>query len=138
MKAKSIKGKTKGEIKDILDKNMADGFQPTVAIMLLGNDNERDAMAKLFTEKSIQIFGTSTGDNFLDGEIESGSNIILLLDIRSDYFEIEIKGTTDGSIKEIAEQIGRSALSKFKKPAFLVVSGGLTVDGDEIIEGIEN
>ena len=138
MKAKSIKGKTRGEIKDALDKSMADGFQPTAAIIFLGNDNEQEAITTLFTEKRIQVFGASTGDNFLDGEIESGSTIILLLDIKSDCFQIAIKGTTEGSIKEIAEQIGRSALSKFKKPAFLVVSGGLTVDGDEIIEGIES
>ena len=134
MKAKSIKGKTRGEIKDALDKSMADGFQPTAAIIFLGNDNEQEAITNLFTEKRIQVFGASTGDNFLDGEIESGSTIILLLDIKSDCFQIAIKGTTEGSIKEIAEQIGRSALGKFKKPAFLVVSGGLTVDGDEIIE----
>jgi hypothetical protein len=138
MKAKSIKGKTAEEIKDALEKNMADGFQPTLAVVFLANENERIAVTELLSQKGIQIFGASTGDNFTDGEIESHTIVLLLLDIDPAYFHLVIKGADEGTIKEIAEQIGRSALMKFKKPAFLVVSGGLAVDGDEIIAGIES
>jgi len=138
MKAKSIKGKTTEEIKLALEKNMADGFQPTLAVFLVANDNERNGVTELLSKKGIQIFGASTGDNFTDGEIESQSIVLLLLDIDPAYFQLAIKGTDEGTIKEIAEKIGRSALKKFKNPAFLVISGGLAVDGDEIIAGIES
>jgi hypothetical protein len=138
MKAKSIKGKTTEEIKETLEKNMADGFQPTLAIVFMANDNERTGVAELLSKKGIQIFGASTGDNFTDGEIESQSIVLLLFDIDPAYFQLAIKGTDEGTIKEIAEQIGRSALTKFKNPAFLVIAGGLAVDGDEIITGIES
>ena len=137
MKAKSIKGKTAEEIKEALEKNMADGFQPTLAVFLVANDNERNGVTELLSKKGIQIFGTSTGDNFTDGEIESQSIVLLLLDIDPAYFQLAIKGADEGTIKEIAEQIGKSALRKFENPAFLVMSGGLAVDGDEIIAGIE-
>ena len=138
MKAKSIKGKTAEKIKEALEKNMADGFQPTLAVVFMANDNERIAVTELLLQKGIQIFGASTGDNFTDGEIESHTVVLLLLDINPAYFQLAIKGADEGTIKEIAEQIGKSALAKFKKPAFLVVSGGLAVDGDEIIAGIES
>jgi hypothetical protein len=138
MKAKSIKGKTAEEIKETLEKNMADGFQPTLAIVFIADDNEREAIAKLLSEKEIQIFGASTGSNFIDEDIESGATVILLLDIKPAYFRLEIKGSKTNTIKENAEQIGNAALASFKKPAFLTISGGLTTDGDEIIEGIEN
>jgi hypothetical protein len=138
MKAKSIKGKTAEEIKEALEKNMTDGFQPTLAVVFMANDNERNGVTELLSKKEIQIFGASTGDNFTDGEIESHTIVILLLDIDPAYFQLVIKGADEGTIKEIAEQIGTSALTKFKKPAFLVVSGGLAVDGDEIIAGIES
>jgi len=138
MKAKSIKGKTAEEIKEALEKNMADGFQPTLAVVFMANENERAAVTELLSQKGIQIFGASTGDNFTDGEIESHTIVLLLLDIDPSYFQLEIKGADEGTIKEIAEQIGKSALTRFKKPAFLVVSGGLAVDGDEIIAGIES
>ena len=138
MKAKSIKGKTAEEIKEALEKNMADGFRPTLAVVFMANENERTGVTELLSQKGIQIFGASTGDNFTDGEIESHTIVLLLLDIDPAYFHLVIKGADEGTIKEIAEQIGRSALMKFKKPAFLVVSGGLAVDGDEIIAGIES
>ena len=138
MKAKSIKGKTTEEIKQALEKSTADGFQPTLVVFLVANDNERNGVTELLSKKGIQIFGTSTGDNFTDGEIESQSIVLLLLDIDPAYFQLAIKGTDEGTIKEIAEKIGRSALQKFKNPAFLVISGGLAVDGDEIIAGIES
>ena len=138
MKAKSIKGKTAEEIKEALEKNMADGFQPTLAVVFMANENERAAVTELLSQKGIQIFGASTGDNFTDGEIESHTIVLLLLDIDPAYFHLEIRGADEGTIKEIATQIGKTALTIFKKPAFLVVSGGLAVDGDEIIAGIES
>jgi len=138
MKARSIKGKTSEEIKEALEKSMTDGFQPTLAVVFMANDNERIAVTELLSQKGIQIFGASTGDNFTDGEIESNSIVLLLLDIDPAYFQLAIKGTDEGTIKEIADQMGKSALRKFKNPAFLVISGGLAVDGDEIITGIES
>ena len=138
MKAKSIKGKTAEEIKAALEKNMAEGFQPTLAVVFMANDNERIGVTELLSQKGIQIFGASTGDNFTDGEVESHTIVILLLDVDPAYFQLAIKGVDEGTIKEIAEQIGKTALMKFKKPAFLVISGGLAVDGDEIIAGIES
>jgi hypothetical protein len=138
MKAKSIKGKTAEEIKDALEKSMADGFQPTVAIVFIADDNEREGIVEFLSEHEIQIFGASTGGNFIDEDIESGATVILLLDINPNYFQLEIRETDTGFTKENAEQVGKAALKSFKKPAFLVISGGLTADGDEIIEGIEN
>ena len=137
MKAKSIKGKTTEDIGAALKKSMADGFRPTVAVVFIADDSEQKNIVKLLSSKEIQIFGASTGDNFVDGEIESHAIVILLLDIDRASFQLSIKGTDEGNTREIAEQIGKAALNKFKKPAFLVVSGGLLVDGDEILEGIE-
>jgi hypothetical protein len=68
MKAKSIKGKTAKEIKEALEKNMADGFQPTLAVVFMANENERAAVTELLSQKGIQIFGASTGDNFTTGK----------------------------------------------------------------------
>jgi len=138
MKAKSIKGKTDEEIKTALEKSMADGFMPTIAVVLIEDEKERDTISKLLTEKGIKIFGASTGSNFTDGEIETGATVILLLAVNPSYFKIEIKDSGNGSTKETAEQIGSAAKDTFRKPAFIILSGGLTADGDEIIEGIEN
>lgn len=138
MKARSIKGKTTAEIKTILEANMADGFQPTLAIVFIEADNEREAIAKLLSEKNIAIFGCSTGSNFTDGEIENDTIVIMLLDVNPSFFKVVLKESIDNSTKNTAEEIGKAAKEAFDQPAFLVVSGGLAADGDEIIDGIEN
>jgi hypothetical protein len=138
MKAKTIKGKTANEIKLELESNMNDGYKPTLAIIFTAEENELDAIRNLFTEKKIQIFGASTGTNFTDGEVDHDSILIMLLDMSPEYFRIEIRGAESGSTKNKAEQIGAAAKAAFSKPAMLIMSGGLTADGDEIIEGIES
>jgi len=137
MKAKSIKGKTAEEIITALEKSMADGFSPTVAVVFIAADNEREAICSAFTKKGIQIFGASSGGNFIDEEIESDAIVVLLLAIDPANFLLKITAAMHGDKTEIAEQIGKAGLAKFSKPSFLVISGGITTDGDEIIEGIE-
>jgi hypothetical protein len=138
MKAKSIKGKTAAEIKAELETSMADSFKPTVAVVFIAVEPELAPIRTLFTEKGIQIFGASSGTNFTDGDVQHDAIVILLLDINPDYFRLEIRGTEAGTTKDKATQIGKAALAAFKKPAMLIMSGGLTSDGDEIIEGIES
>lgn len=138
MKAKSIKGKNAAEIKTALEKSMTDWFTPTVAIVFLEADLAHEEICSVLSEKGIQIFGASTGSNFTDGEIETSSVVVLLLDIKQEYFQLKLATTEKGTIKEFAEEIGRAGLEAFRKPAFLIVSGGITADGDEIVDGIEN
>jgi hypothetical protein len=138
MKAKSIKGKNAIEIKVALEKNMTDGFRPTVAIVFLEADIAHEEVCAVLSGKEIQVFGCSTGSNFTDGEIESGSVVILLLEMNQEYFQLKMVTAEKGTIKECAEEIGRAGIAAFRKPAFLIASGGITSDGDEIVEGIEN
>jgi len=137
MKAKSIKGKTASEIKSALDSTMNNGYRPTVAVVFIAVDNELEVIRKLFTEKGIQIFGSSSGGNFIDEEVEADAIVVLLLDINPEYFLVKILAADHSNKTKIAEQIGKDGLAKFSKPSFLIVSGGITTDGDEIIEGIE-
>jgi len=138
MKAKSVKGKTAGEIKAALEANITNEFKPTLATVFISAENERETVCKILSEKNIQIFGSSTGAEFTDGELETDSIVILLLDINPNYFYLKLIESSPGTTKETAEQIGSFGLSKFKKPAFLIVSGGLSTDGDEIAEGIKS
>jgi hypothetical protein len=118
-------------------KNMADGFQPTLAVVFMANENERTAVTELLSQKRIQIFGASTGDNFTDGEVESHTIVLLLLDIDPAYFQLAVKGADEGTIKEIAEQIGKSALRNLKTCNLCCIRRA-GCDGDEIIAGIES
>lgn len=138
MKAKSIKGKNSAEIKAALEKSMTDSFAPTVAIVFLEADMAHEEICSVLSEKGIQIFGASSGSNFTDGEIESNSVVVLLLEIKQEYFQLKLATAEKGTTKESAEEIGRAGMAAFHKPSFLIVSGGITSDGDEIVDGIES
>lgn len=136
MKAKSIKGKSTEEIKAALTESMTDGFKPTLAIVFLSVKQDIEAISKLLDEKDIQIFGATTAGEFMDGEIEEGSIVIMLLDMNPAYFKMEFLETSLEKTFEDAEKMGTIGKEIFTNPAFIIATGGIFIDGDKIIEGI--
>ena len=106
MQAKSIKGKSTEEISSALTESLADGYHPTLAIVFLSVKQDREAISKLLDEKGIQIFGATTAGEFIDGEIEAGSIVIMLLDMNPNHFKIEFLETSPESALEDANKLG--------------------------------
>ncbi len=138
MKAKSIKGKSPEEIKNALTESLSDGFKPTLAIVFLSVKQDREAISRLLDEKGIQIFGATTAGEFIDGEIEDGSIVVMLLDINPAYFKIEFLETGNSSVYEMAKKLGAAGKNTFVRSAFIIASGWINIDGEEIIKGIED
>lgn len=115
---------------------MSDSFRPTLAIVFLSVKQDREAISKLLNEKDIQIFGATTAGEFIDGEIESGSIAIMLLDMNPAYFKIEFIETSREAAFEDASKLGITGKETFDKPAFIIATGGVALDGEDIVEGI--
>jgi hypothetical protein len=142
MKAKSIKGKSTEEIQLALDKCMADGFKPTLAIMFISIKQDRKAVCELLHRKGIVIFGASSCGEFTNGYKDEGSAVILLLNLKRDYYTILYEDFEDRTVGEAAAQLAQSALQKFKRPAFVICSTGLSaesglVDGADLMSSME-
>ncbi|MEP6628123.1 MAG: FIST N-terminal domain-containing protein, partial [Ginsengibacter sp.] len=136
MKAKSIKGKSTEEIKAALEKTMYDGFKPTLAIVFISVKQDREAISQLLDEKGIQLFGATTAGEFIDGEIEAGSIVMMLLDINPAYFKIAFLETSPDNVREDANKIAVTGKETFTNPAFIIVNSGVSLDGEPIVEGI--
>ncbi len=136
MKAKSIKGKSTEEISSALTESMADGFEPTLAIVFISVKQDRETISKLLGEKSIQIFGATTAGEFIDGEIEGGSIVMMLLDINPAYFKIEFLKTSQETALEDASKLGNTGKETFSNPAFIIANSGVSLDGEPFVEGI--
>ncbi|HLO37038.1 MAG TPA: FIST N-terminal domain-containing protein [Lacibacter sp.] len=136
MKAKSIKGNSTEEIKSALQQNMADGFQPTLAIVFISVKQDKEAVSKLLDENGIQIFGATTAGEFIDGEMEAGSIVMLLLDMNPAYFKIEFLLTTEETAFEDAIKLGITGKETFTNPAFIIANSGVALDGEPFVEGI--
>ncbi|MCJ7465252.1 MAG: FIST C-terminal domain-containing protein [Maribacter sp.] len=138
MNAKSIKGKSTAAIKAELAKSMADGFQPTLAIVFISVSMDRRAISQLLDAEGITIFGCTTNGEFIDEETEKGSAAILLLDMKKDYFQIYFKNYPKKNYREVAKDIAVKAKHHFSDPAFIMGISGAETDGEEILHGFED
>ena len=136
MKAKSIKGNSTEEIKNALQKSMADGYQPTLAIVFMSVKQDRGTVSKLLDDKGIQVFGATTAGEFIDGEIEEGSIVVMLLDVNPAYFNIAFLETSQETAFEDAIKLGIAGKEAFTNPAFIIANSGVSLDGEPFVEGI--
>jgi len=138
MRAKSIKGTTTGEIKSALQESMADGFQPTLAIVFISIIQDRNSICELFDNEGIAIFGATTNGEFIDSELEKESTAIFLLDTNPSNFTIFFSEFSDKNYQEVTQKIAKKALEKFKTPAFLVAGSHMETDAEQLLFGFED
>ena len=137
MKAKSIIGKSTEEIKSALEQSMSDGFIPTLAIVFISVKQNREAICELLHKEGMQIFGSTTSGEFISSEISTGGIAIMLIDTNPAYFKVTFQETGSNTVFESAKQFGKEGMQAFDNPAFIIASGWLHTDGEEIIKGIE-
>lgn len=142
MQAKSIKGKSPEEIQSALHQCMAEGFAPTLAIVFLSIKQDREAVMAMLDQKGIQIFGATTGGEFIDGDIAAGSIVILLLDVNPAYFTILLEDYNGKDPAAIAQGMAWQAKEIFLNPAF-IISNSLELAksvemGEPILRAIES
>jgi len=138
MKAKSIKGKSLQEIQTVLQESMEDGFKPTLAVVFLSVEQDRNTICNLLSEKDIVVFGATTSGEFIDGQFSNGGTAVLLLEISSELFSLLFEPEAEKDTRIKARKLTEEAMEQFKNPAFIVAGSGLRIDGEFVIRGIED
>ena len=138
MKAKTIKGTSVDDIQSALSASLADGYKPTLAIVFISVKQDSEAVCRLLNDEGIQIFGSTTSGEFISPEISQGGIVIMLLDMNPEYFKVLFMETGEQTTLENAKHIGLAGKNNFTNPAFIIASGWLTQDGENIVEGITN
>ena len=143
MKAKSIKGKSAEEIQSALQQSMADGFKPTLAIVFISIKQDRKAVCQILQGEGIDILGATSSGEFINGHQDQGSAVVLLLNLSRDSYTILFENIADSNLSEAATRLAERALQKFKQPAFILCSTGISVkgeylDGESLVRGLEN
>jgi hypothetical protein len=138
MNAKSIKGKSAEEIKTALEKSLADGFRPTLAIVFLSVKLDRMAIADVFDQHGLAIFGATTSGEFIDEVTEKEQAAVLLLDIKKEHFDLYLDEFPERNYREVAKGIALKAADKYKKPAFLISASHIETDAEQLLFGFED
>lgn len=137
MIAKTIKGINANDIQLALAESFSDGFKPTLAIVFISVKQDSDAVCRLLYHEDIQIFGSTTSGEFISPEISEGGIVIMLLDMNPAFFKVLFFETGESSAFETSKQLGVEGKNVFSNPAFIIASGWLHTDGEQIIKGIE-
>jgi hypothetical protein len=142
MKAKSIIGASPEEIRVGIEKSLADGFRPTLAIVFMSVKQDRKAVCSILSDYNIQVFGSTTAGEFIDSEISEGGIAIMLMDMNPDHFKIVFYDIALTSEYESARQLGAEGKKLFLKPAFVIATAWMwenkQPDYEKIIQGIED
>jgi hypothetical protein len=144
MKAKSIRGNSSEEIKTALEQSMADGYNPTLAVVFISIKQDIDAVSNLLDQQGIQIFGATSSGEFIDGDITNGGVAVLLMDINPANFEIILHDYRDKEPEAVAKEMASKAKERFKNPSIILSTsfyarGELeSLLGDKLIRIIES
>lgn len=138
MKAKSIKGDSLSSIKTELLLSMADEFEPTLAVVFLSIQQDRDAVCELLGSKGIAVFGATTNGEFIDESLGKGSIVMLLMDIDPSSFHILFEEFPAKNYREVARDLAQEALMKIARPAFLMAASNMETDAEQLLFGFED
>jgi hypothetical protein len=143
MKAKSIKGNSPEEIRSALEKGIADGYKPTIAIVFISIKQDRKAVCEILHKEGIDIIGATSAGEFTDEEQSEGGIAILLMDMSRDNYTILLEAIGERSLEDVTANLAQKALQKFRKPALILCStlfskAGTITDGDTLVRNIES
>lgn len=133
MKAVNIFGENVDEIKSKFTQETSDGFAPTLAIIFCSIRQNRNELAAFFTEKNIDVFGSTTAGEIIDSEVMEQSSVIMLLDINKEHYKLFHEASMDTFA--ISNNLASFAKSAYSNPSVVVISSGLTIDAEQIING---
>lgn len=143
MKAKSIKGKSPSEIQAALQQCTTDGFRPTLGFVFVSVKLDREAICEILHQAGIDMVGATSSGEFINGYQDTGSAVVLLLDLDPASYTILFEEIGEGTLSDAATRLAQAALQRFKRPAFILCSPGIStkgeyLDGEALVRSIEN
>jgi hypothetical protein len=130
MKVKSIGGWTTDDIKASLSDCISDGFTPTLAIVFASIKMDRGALCDLMQQAGIDVLGATSCGEFINGRHSEGAAVVLLLDLPREDYAILFEDIHGRDLAEVSTQMTGRALQLFEKPAFILCSTGVSVNGE--------
>ncbi|RPI68056.1 MAG: hypothetical protein EHM47_14970, partial [Ignavibacteriales bacterium] len=126
-----------------LQKSLADGFKPTLAVVFISIKQDRKSVCEILHNEGIDIFGATSGGEFSNENQTEGEAVIMLLELSRNHYFISFEDASGKDLADVSKQLARTALSRFKNPAFILCSTSLTeggefLNGEKLVESIAN
>ncbi len=113
-------------------------FKPTVGFVFCSVSYDLQEIGQVFTTHQIDLVGSTSAGEIYDKEIFQSSIVVLLMDMKKEYYSLNFQNTESETTYQIAYSAGLAAKEQYANPAMIVLSGGMYVDGDQIIYGLKD
>ena len=124
------------QLDKLLAKEKSGGNCYQLAIVFASVKSDVKGLQEVFRKYDIRVCGCSTAGEIVDGALLSEAVTGILFNLPINAFTVWTG--MYGSIIAQAESIGHEAIKTYDDPQFFVLSGGLTIDGEDIINGLTN
>jgi hypothetical protein len=137
MVSKTFIAKSSAEIADQIKALEAEGFSPNLAIVFCSVNLDFKAVVSVFDQLGIEMVGASTAGEIVNDEVHDGIVTGLLFDVSRDCFGI-FQADYDGKNPfKACKAAGEYAKQCFQKPTIMLMSGGVTIDAEQIVYGLK-
>ncbi len=124
------------QLKQVLSEANTPVFQPTLAIVFCTMAFDLEKIRNCFVEHQIALAGCSTAGEIINDSLYEKSIAILLMDIDPAAFQINLTTYQDKPMLQAAKEMGAFVGNCFPNPGVLLMSSGLRIDAQQLVEGI--
>ena len=111
-------------------------FQPNLALLFASTGHDLEEIGRLCAEHHIEMAGCTTAGEIVDSALYEHSIAAMFFSIGSDRFSICLEEHDGTDVRAAGLQLGEAARQQFENPALIMLSGGLTVDAERMIQAV--
>jgi len=142
MRARPLVANSVAAIERQLHTVTAGGFAPNLAIVFASIAHEMADVARVFRDAGIDVFGASSSGEIVVGAtsetIREGCIVALVLDLDRSAYGIRLVEQDGRASHDLGVAAGRWTRATFDRGPLVVLAAGLTMDGEEIVRGLQS
>ncbi len=137
MRAKTFAAKSVDGVAQELTLLKAEGFSPNLGIVFCSINFDIEKVAAIFDSFGIDIAGASTAGEIVNEGVFDGIVTGLLMEINPDFYSIYAEEYEGDNPFNACKKVGALAAARFERPAIMAMSGGVTIDAEQIVYGLK-
>jgi hypothetical protein len=137
MQIKAFAAKSPQGIAQEIASLKSEGFSPNLALLFCSIKIDIEEVASTFDRLGIDMIGASTAGEIVNADVYDGVVTGLLFEINPDWYEIISADYDSDNPFNTCKVIGASAIARFKNPSIMAMSGGVSIDAEQIVYGLK-
>lgn len=124
------------------DQHSTGGFEPNAAIIFSSVELDIKEIIAFLATREVRVFGCSSCGEFLydvSGKVISeGGLVCSMMKLQPGTFDLKTFSGQGMNSFDLGQTAGEWAAKVFSKPVMFIVASGLTIDGEQMVRGIQS